>query len=50
MDWISATVKFLKHTVLSATIHRDIKLTLMSISKRTGMTVGLVADEALNKG
>ena len=34
-----------KRPVLSATIHPDIKRTLVSISKRTGMTVSQVADE-----
>jgi antitoxin component of RelBE/YafQ-DinJ toxin-antitoxin module len=32
-------------SVLSATIHPDIKRTLMAISKRTGMTVSQVVDE-----
>ena len=36
--------------MLSATIHPDIKRTLVSISKRTGMTVSQVADEVLYKG
>ena len=36
-----------KRSVLSATIHLDIKRTLVSMSKRTGMTVSQVADEAL---
>ena len=39
-----------KRPVLSATIHPDIKRTLVSISKRTGMTVSQVADEVLYKG
>ena len=39
-----------KRTVLSATFHPDIKRTLVSISKRTGMTVSQVADEVLYKG
>ena len=39
-----------KLPVLSATIHPDIKRTLVSISKRTGMTVSQVADEVLYKG
>ncbi len=34
-----------KRPVLSATIHPDIKRTLMAISKRTGMTVSQVVDE-----
>ena len=36
-----------KRPVLSATIHPDIKRTLVSMSKRTGMTVSQVADEVL---
>ena len=39
-----------KRPVLSATIHPDIKRTLVSISRRTGMTVSQVADEVLYKG
>ena len=36
--------------MLSATIQPDIKRTLVSMSKRTGMTVSQVADEVLYKG
>ena len=36
-----------KRPVLSATIHPDIKRTLVSMSKRTGMKVSQVADEVL---
>ena len=36
--------------VLSATIHPDIKRTLVTISERTGMTVSQVTDEVLYKG
>ena len=39
-----------KRPVLSATIHPDIKRTLVSMSNRTGMTVSQVADEVLYKG
>ena len=39
-----------KRLVLSATIHPDIKRTLVSMSKRTGMTVSQVADEVLYTG
>ena len=39
-----------KRPVLSATIHRDIKRTLVSMSERTGMTVSQVADEVLYTG
>ena len=36
-----------KRPVLSATIHPDIKRTLVSISELTGMTVSQVVDEVL---
>jgi hypothetical protein len=36
--------------VLSATIHPDIKRTLVAMSERTGMTVSQVTDEVLYKG
>jgi hypothetical protein len=36
--------------VLSATIHPDIKRTLVAISKRTGMTVSQVTYEVLYTG
>ena len=36
--------------VISATIHPDIKRTLVSMSKRTGLTVSQVVDEVLYKG
>ena len=39
-----------KRPVLSATIHPDIKRTLLAISERTGMTVSQVADEVLYTG
>ena len=39
-----------KRPVLSATIHLDIKRTLVAISKRTGMTVSQVTDEVLFTG
>ena len=39
-----------KRPVLSATIHPDIKRTLVAISERTGMTVSQVTDEVLYKG
>ena len=39
-----------KHQVLIATIHPDIKRTLVAMSERTGMTVSQVTDEALYKG
>ena len=42
--------KYEKRPVLSATIHPDIKKTLVSISERTGMTVSQVTDEVLYTG
>jgi len=39
-----------KRPVLSATIHPDIKRTLVAMSERTGMTVSQVADEVLYTG
>ena len=39
-----------KRQVLSATIHPDIKRTLVAMSERTGMTVSQVTDEVLYKG
>ena len=36
--------------VLSATIHPDIKKTLISMSERTGMSVSQVTDEVLYTG
>ena len=39
-----------KRPVLSATIHPDIKKTLVSMSERTGMTVSQVVDEVLYTG
>ena len=39
-----------KRPVLSATIHPDIKRTLVSISDRTGMSVSQVTDEVLYAG
>ena len=39
-----------KRPFLSATIHPDIKKTLVSMSKRTGMSVSQVTDEVLYKG
>ena len=41
---------FEKRPVLSATIHPDIKRTLVAMSKRTGMTVSQIADEVLYTG
>ena len=39
-----------KRPVLSATIHPDIKRTLISMAERTGLSVSQVTDEALYKG
>ena len=39
-----------KRPVLSATIHPDIKRTLVAMSERTGLTVSQVADEVLYTG
>ena len=37
-------------SVISATIHPDIKRTLVAMSEQTGLTVSQVADEVLYKG
>ena len=39
-----------KRPVLSATVHPDIKRTLVAMSERTGMSVSQVADEVLYTG
>ena len=39
--------KYERRPVLSATIHPDIKRTLVGMSERTGMTVSQVTDEVL---
>ena len=39
-----------RRPVLSATIHPDIKRTLVVMSERTGMTVSQVTDEVLYTG
>ena len=36
--------------VLSATIHPDIKRTLVTMSERTGLSISQVTDEVLYKG
>jgi len=41
---------YVKRPVLSATIHPDIKHTLVAMSERTGMTVSQVTDEVLYTG
>ena len=50
MNWISPALQLQKHTLLQATIHPDIKRTLVSMSKRTGMTISQVTDEVLYTG
>ena len=40
---------YVKRPVLSATIHPDLKRTLVAMSERTGMTVSQVTDEVLYK-
>ena len=42
--------RYEKWPVLSATIYSDIKRTLVSMLKRTGMTVSQVTDEVLYTG
>jgi hypothetical protein len=39
-----------KRPVLSATIHPDIKKTLVAMSERTGLSISQVTDEVLYKG
>ena len=39
-----------KRPVLSATIHPDLKRTLVAMSGRTGLSVSQVTDEVLNAG
>ena len=39
-----------KRPVLSATIHPDLKRTIVAISERTGMSVSQVTDEELYTG
>ncbi|SVC02433.1 uncharacterized protein METZ01_LOCUS255287 [marine metagenome] len=41
---------YVKRPVLSATIHPDLKRTLVAMSERTGMSVSKVTDEVLYKG
>ena len=41
---------YVKRPVLSATIHPDLKHTLVTMSKRTGMSVSQVTDEVLYTG
>ena len=39
-----------KRPVLSATIHPDLKRTLVAMSKRTGLSISQVTDEVLYAG
>ena len=39
-----------KRPVLSATIHPDLKRTLVAMSERTGLSISQVADEVLYTG
>ena len=39
-----------RRPILSATVHPDIKRTLVTISERTGMSVSQVTDEVLYAG
>ena len=42
--------RYEKRTVLSATIHPDLKCTLEATSERTGLSISQVADEVLYAG
>ena len=39
-----------RRPILSATVHPDLKRTLVAMSERTGMSVSQVTDEVLYKG
>ena len=41
---------YVKRPVLSATIHPDIKHTLVAMSERTGLSISQVTDEVLYTG
>jgi hypothetical protein len=41
---------YVKRPVLSATIHPDLKRTLVAMSERTGLSVSQVTDEVLYAG
>ena len=43
-------VNYEKRPVLSATIHPDIKRTLVAMSERTGLSISQVTDEVLYTG
>ena len=48
--YYKAKSDYVKRPVLSATIHPDLKRTLVAMSKRTGMSVSQVTDEVLYTG
>ena len=39
-----------RRSILSATIHPDLKRTLVAMSERTGLSISQVTDEVLYKG
>ena len=43
-------IDYVKRPVLSATIHPDLKRTLVAMSDRTGLSVSQVTDEVLYAG
>ena len=47
---VSRRDNYEKRPVLSATIHPDLKRTLVAMSERTGMSVSQVTDEVLYTG
>ena len=47
---VSLGDNYVKRPVLSATIHPDIKRTLVAMSERTGMCVNQVTDEVIYAG
>ena len=47
---VSRRDNYERRPILSATVHPDIKRTLVAMSERTGMTVSQVTDEVLYKG
>ena len=48
--WVPRRDSYEKRPVLSATIHPDIKRTLVAMSDRTGMSISQVTDEVLYTG
>ncbi len=47
---VSTYLPTTRRPILSATIHPDLKRTLVAMSERTGMTVSQVTDEVLYTG